>query len=386
MARQPRKEGIMFETLSHQTLQEYWWLIMSLVGAALVFLLFVQGGQTLIGAIGKDDIGKTLVINSLGRKWEFTFTTLVVFAAGMFASFPKFYSTTFGGAYYLWMLFLISFVVQAISYEYRRKPGNLLGQKTFEGFLYFNGFVALIILGSIVGTFFTGSMFYVNEYNLSSWQHPLHGFEILFNIDNLALGFAVLFLARIMGAMYLFNNIDDAEIRNRARRQIELNAIPFLVFFLFFLVRVLLMDGFAYDPNTLIVTKEPNKYLNNFLQMPVVLALFLIGLVLVLIGLFLAIWKKNIKAVWFSGPGTILTVLSLFLILGYNNSCFYPSNFDIQSSLTIRNASSSHYTLSSMGYISLFVPVVIAYIVLAWRAIDRKKIKKDALNDEPHLY
>lgn len=386
MARRPGKEVLMFETFSHLALQQYWWLIMSIVASVLVFLLFVQGGQTLIGVIGKTEEGKTMVINSLGRKWEFTYTTLIVFAAGMFASFPKFYSTSFGGAYYAWMLFLVSFVVQAVSYEFRKKPGNLLGQKTYEAFLYFNGFVGLIVLGGAVATFFTGSKFFVNDYNLSAWKDPLHGIEILFNFDNVALGLAILFLARVMGAMYLFNNIDEEEIRLRARKQILINALPFLVFFLFFVGRILVKDGFAYDPVTKEVFMEPYKYLNNFLQMPITLVLFLAGVVLVLLGLYVALWKKSHKAIWFSGTGTVLTVLSLFLILGYNNTAFYPSTFDLQSSLTIENSSSSHYTLTAMSYISLFVPVVIAYIFFAWRAIDKKKIKAEDLKNEHHLY
>jgi cytochrome bd ubiquinol oxidase subunit II len=377
----------MFETLTHLQLQQYWWFIMSVVASTLVFLLFVQGGQTLIGTLGKNEDERTMVINSIGRKWEFTFTTLVMFAAGMFASFPLFYATSFGGAYYAWKIFLVCFVLQAVSFEFRRKQGNLLGQKTYEAFLYINGFLGVFLLGAAVATFFTGSEFYRSEYNLSYWQTSLYGIEILFNPKNLALGIALLFLSRTLGALYILNNISHASIEARARKQVGLNAIVFLVFFLYFVARVLLMDGYAYDPETFEVFLEPYKYLNNYLQMPVALILFLTGVVLVLYGIGITWFKESKKGIWFSGPGTFLTVLSLFFVLGYNNTCFYPSSYDIQSSLTIQNASSSHYTLTAMTYISLFVPVVAAYIFFTWRAIDRHKINdQDMKGGDHHIY
>ncbi|MEE4178268.1 MAG: cytochrome d ubiquinol oxidase subunit II [Bacteroides sp.] len=377
----------MFDSLTHLQLQQYWWFIMSVVASTLVFLLFVQGGQTLIGTLGKTDDERTMVINSIGRKWEFTFTTLVVFAAGMFASFPLFYATTFGGAYYAWKIFLICFVLQAISFEFRRKQGNLLGQKTYEGFLYVNGFLGVFLLGAAVATFFTGSEFYRSEYNLSYWQTSLHGLEILFNPQNLALGLALLFLARTLGALYILNNVNSEVIQARARRQVGLNAIVFLVFFLYFVIRVLLMEGYAYDPATKEVFLEPYKYLHNYLEMPVALILFLAGVVLVLYGIGITWFKESRKGIWFTGPGTFLTVLSLFFVLGYNNTCFYPSSFDLQSSLTIENASSSRYTLTAMTYISLFVPVVATYIFFTWRAIDRNKIDdQDMKGGEHHIY
>lgn len=377
----------MFDALTHLQLQQYWWFIMSVVASALVFLLFVQGGQTLIGTLGKTEDERTMVINSIGRKWEFTFTTLVVFAAGMFASFPLFYATSFGGAYFAWKIFLICFVLQAISFEFRRKKGNLLGQKTYEGFLYLNGFLGVFLLGAVVATFFTGSAFYRSEYNLSYWQSSLYGLEILFNPKNIALGVALLFLARTLGAMYILNNVNSETIQARARRQVGLNAIVFLVFFLYFVIRVMLMDGYAYDPDTKEVFLEPYKYLHNFLEMPVALILFLIGVVLVLYGIGITWFKGSRKGIWFSGPGTFLTVLSLFFVLGFNNTCFYPSSYDLQSSLTIENASSSRYTLTAMTYISLFVPVVAAYIFFTWRAIDRHKIDdQDMKGGEHHIY
>lgn len=377
----------MFESLTHLQLQHYWWFIMSVVASTLVFLLFVQGGQTLIGTLGKNEEERTMVINSIGRKWEFTFTTLVMFAAGMFASFPLFYATSFGGAYYAWKIFLVCFVLQAISFEFRRKQGNMLGQKTYEAFLYINGFLGVFLLGAVVATFFTGSEFYRSEYNLSYWQTTLYGIEILLNPLNLALGIALLFLARTLGALYILNNVDHDVIQQRARRQVGLNAVVFLVFFLYFVIRILLKDGFAYHPETLEVFMEPYKYLNNYLQMPVALILFLAGVLLVLYGIGITWFKESRKGIWFSGPGTFLTVLSLFFVLGYNNTCFYPSSYDLQSSLTIQNASSSHYTLTAMTYISLFVPVVAAYIFFTWRAIDKHKINdEDMKSGDHHIY
>jgi cytochrome d ubiquinol oxidase subunit II len=377
----------MISALSHLQLQQYWWLIMSIVGSALVFLLFVQGGQTLIDVLGKTKEEKNMIINSIGRKWEFTFTTLVVFAAGMFASFPLFYSTSFGGAYYAWMIFLFCFIIQAVSFEYRRKKGNLLGERTYEWFLYINGFLGAFLLGAVVATFFTGSDFIRNEYNLSTWQTELYGIEILFNFTNVSLGLAVLFLARTLGAMYIINNVDYQIIRERGKKQVGINAVIFLVFFLYFMVRILLKDGFAYDPTTKEIFMEPLKYLNNYLEMPVALILLLVGVLLVLYGIGTTWFKKSTKGIWFAGPGTFATVLSLFWVLGYNNTSFYPS-FDLQSSLTIENASSSHYTLTAMTYISFLVPVVIGYIYYAWRLIDRKKITIDDVKEdsEHHVY
>lgn len=374
----------MLSSLSHFQLQQYWWLIMSVVGSTLVFLLFVQGAQTLIDVLAKTKDEKNMVINSIGRKWEFTFTTLVMFAAGMFASFPLFYATSFGGAYYAWKIFLISFVIQAVSFEFRRKKGNLLGERTYEWFMYINGFIGTFVLGAAVATFFTGSDFIRNEYNLSFWQTELYGLEILLNFTNISLGLAVLFLARTLGALYIINNINFDTIRDRARKQVGINAVVFLVFFLYFFISILLKDGYAYDPITKVVYMEPLKYFNNYIQMPVASVLLLVGVLLVLWGIGIAWFKKSTQGIWFSGPGTFLTVLSLFWVLGFNNTSFYPS-FDLQSSLTIENASSSHYTLTAMTYISMLVPVVATYIFFTWRAIDKKKIDiEDVKEDSGH--
>jgi cytochrome d ubiquinol oxidase subunit II len=376
----------MFETMTMIHLQQYWWILGSVLGALLVFLLFVQGGQTLISSVAKSDDERNVVVNSLGRKWEFTFTTLVTFGGAMFAAFPLFYSTSFGGAYWVWILILFCFILQAVSYEFRRKPDNFLGTKTFDVFLFINGSVGVILLGAAVATFFTGSQFSVSEYNQSTWQTPFRGLEAALNIDNLALGLAVFFLARILGALYFLNNIDNEKIIERSRKQILINTIPFLIFFLFFAVRLLLMDGFGYDPQTKIVMMEPFKYLHNLLQMPLVLVIFLLGVVLVLLGIIVVLFKKSKNGIWFSGLGTFLTVFALLLLAGFNNTCFYPSTFDLQSSLTIENASSSHYTLTAMSYVSMLIPFVLAYIIYAWRAMDKEQINLQDVNEDEHAY
>ncbi|MEE4196324.1 MAG: cytochrome d ubiquinol oxidase subunit II [Bacteroidales bacterium] len=376
----------MFETLSHIALQQYWWVIISLLGATLVFLLFVQGGQTLIYSLGKTTIERRMLVNSLGRKWEFTFTTLVTFGGAFFASFPLFYATSFGGAYWVWMLILFAFIIQAISYEYRSKPNNFLGTKTYEAFLFINGALGTILLGTAVATFFTGSEFFINTMNSSHWEGSARGLELALNPHNLALGFAVFFLARTLGILYFMNNIDDTNIFRRAKKQLLYNAVPFVVFFLIFVIWVLLIDGFAYHPETKDVFMEPNKYLNNFIQMPVVAILFLAGVILVLTGIIKSLVNDCSNGIWFAGPGTILTVLGLFLVAGFNNTAFYPSTFDLQSSLTIENASSSKYTLTAMSYVSLMVPFVAAYIWYAWKSINNKKIDKDEMSEDIHVY
>jgi cytochrome bd ubiquinol oxidase subunit II len=377
----------MFETLTHLQLQQYWWIIISVVGAFLVFLLFVQGGQTLISTLGKTENEKNMVINSIGRKWEFTFTTLVMFAAGMFASFPLWYATSLGGAYFAWKIFLICFVLQAVSFEFRRKKGNVLGQKSYDFFLVLNGFLGTFLLGVVVATFFTASDFTRNDYNLSTWNSQWLGLELLFNFTNLALGLAVLFLARTLGAMYIISNIHSDVIAERARRQVLVNSGVFLIFFLYFVSRIFMMDGYAYDPQTGRVFMEANKYLNNYLEMPVTLVFFLVGVILILFGIGIAWFKRSRKGIWFSGVGTVLTVLSMFLILGFNNTVFYPAK-DLQSSLTIENASASHYTLIVMSYISLTVPVILTYIFFTWKAIDQNKIKEEDMDQNigHHVY
>jgi len=376
----------MFGNLSHLALQQYWWVIISLLAGLLVFLMFVQGGQTVIYLLGKKEIERKMIVNALGRKWEFTFTTLVTFGGAFFASFPLFYATSFGGAYWVWIAILFCFIIQAVAYEFRTKPNNFLGQKTYETFLFINGALGTLLIGTAVGTFFTGSEFYVNEFNLSQWKTPFHGLEVVLNIQNISLGLAVLFLARVLGLLYLINTVENDQVLMRARKQLWYNAIPFVVFFLFFAIRLLFIEGFAVDPSTGEVYMEPNKYLHNFLQMPLVLILFLTGVLMVLWGILSSLLQGNTRGIWFSGSGTVLTVFSLFLLAGFNNTAFYPSTFDLQSSLTIQNASSSRYTLTAMSYVSLLVPFVIAYIWYAWRSINRKRITEEEMKEESHAY
>lgn len=385
----------MFETLSLLTLQQYWWVIISLLASLLVFLMFVQGGQTLIYTLGKTNTERSMIINSLGRKWEITFTTLVTFGGAFFASFPLFYSTSFGGAYWVWMAILFAFIIQAVSYEYRTKANNFLGKRTYETFLLINGALATILIGTAVGTFFNGAMFSMDKANItniydsaiSRWMVPTHGLEAVLNFHNVALGLSVFFLARILGILYIANTVKDENILQRAQKQMWYNAIPFLVFFLYFVIHLLLKQGFAYNPETGQVFMEPYKYFHNLIQMPVVLIMFLVGVVLVLMGIAQFLFCRKLSAFWFSGSGTVLAVLALFLIAGLNHTAFYPSLHNIQESLTIENSSSSHYTLTAMSYVSLFVPVVIAYIVVVWRAINNKPIEKSELEDEgTHIY
>ena len=378
----------MFELLSHSALQHYWWAIISLLAALLVFLLFVQGGQSLIYQIGKTENDRTMLLNTLGRKWEFTFTTLVTFGGAFFASFPLFYSTSFGGAYAAWMVLLFCFIIQAISYEYRSKPNNFLGKKTFDAFLFVNGLMGPLLIGVVVGTFFNGADFSVSNLNVSKWQHPAKGLEALLNIYNVSLGLAVLFLARILGLLYIINTVESESLVVQTRKHLISNTIIFLVFFLVFVFRLILKDGYSYNPDSMKVSIEPFKYLHNLIQMPAVLLLFLAGVIVVLWGIFIA-WKmESSKGIWFTGSGTILVVFSLFLVAGYNNTCYYPSNFDLQSSLNIQNSSSSRFTLTTMSYVSLLVPFVLAYIWFAWKEINKKKITETEVSggSEGHIY
>ncbi|MDR2039164.1 MAG: cytochrome d ubiquinol oxidase subunit II [Bacteroidales bacterium] len=377
----------MFESLSHLALQQYWWVIISLLGSLLVFLMFVQGGQTLIYSLGKNEDERSLIVNSLGRKWEFTFTTLVTFGGAFFASFPLFYSTSFGGAYWVWMLILICFVFQAVSYEFRSKPNNLLGPRVYEFFLLFNGVIGTVLIGTAVGTFFNGSMFSVSDMNTSRWETPYHGLEAAFNLHNLLLGLSVFFLARVLALLYFINNINSNTVVTRAKIRLLPNSIVFVVLFLTFLIWLMFKDGFNYDPVTKIVNMEPHKYLHNLIEMPIVLIMLLVGVIMVLYGIIHSLLSARfIRGVWYAGTGTVLTVLSLFLIAGFNHTCYYPSVFNLQNSLTIENSSSSHYTLTVMSYVSLFVPFVAAYIFWAWRVINKKQISTEELNEESHKY
>ena len=381
--------------MTYEFLQHYWCFIVSLLGAILVFLLFVQGANSVASSLGWTEEGKRLVYNSTGRKWEFTFTTLVTFGGAFFASFPLFYSTSFGGAYWLWMLILFTFVLQAVSYEFQNKLGNFLGPKTFQFFLTLNGIVGPLLLGGAVATFFEGSNFIVEKNNLidataitpiiSHWANASHGLDALLNPWVLVFGFAVVFLARVLGILYVMNNVNDEDIRSRGSVRLIGAAVPFLVFFLAYFIHLLLKDGFAYD-DTGRIFMEPYKYLNNLISMWYLLIILLIGVVLVLFGIGKTIVSKDyVGGIWPAGIGTVLTVLALLLCSAWNNTAYYPSTADLQSSLTLANSCSSEFTLRTMFYVSLLVPFVLAYIVYAWRAIDAKKLDKDELHND-HAY
>lgn len=378
----------MFENISYLNLQQYWFVIVSLLGALLVFLMFVQGGQTFIYRIGRTETERTLIVNTLGRKWEFTFTTLVTFGGAFFASFPLFYATSFGGAYWVWMLILFAFVIQAVSYEFRTRASNFLGQKTFEAFLFTNGLLGTLLIGTAVATFFSGSEFSLNEMNSVNWEVKTRGLEAALNPFNLSLGLTVFFLARVLGLLYFMKTIDHQEILSRTRKQLLINAVPFVIFFLTFAVWLMLRDGYAVDSLSGIVSLEAFKYWHNLIQMPLVFSMFLTGVLLVLAGIVLTVLKKTLNGIWLSGPGTVLVVMCLFFLAGFNNTAFYPSSYDLQSSLTIQNSSSSNFTLVTMSYVSLAVPFVLAYIVFAWRSISKKKIDEAELNagDDTHIY
>lgn len=374
--------------MTYAFLQQYWWFLVSLLGALLVFLLFVQGANSLIFSLGHTPEERRLVVNSTGRKWELTFTTLVTFGGAFFASFPLFYSTSFGGAYWLWMIILFSFVIQAVSYEFQNKLGNLLGVNTFQIFLVINGILGPVLLGGAVATFFDGSNFTVAKDNIvsgfnpviSSWANASHGLDALLDPWNLVLALGVFFLARILGLLYIINNVDDDALRNRGRMLLRSNTVLFLIFFLAFLIRTLLKDGYAVNPETRVIFMEPLKYLHNFLDMWYVTAVLLVGVVLVLFGIGRTLLAKSyIRGIWPTGIGVVLTVLALLLCAGWNNTAYYPSNADLQSSLTITNSSSSEFTLQTMAIVSLFIPFVLAYIVYAWYCLDKKKITKEEI-------
>lgn len=376
-------------------LQHYWWFIVSLLGAILVFLLFVQGGNSLVYSLGRTEQERRMIMNSTGRKWEFTFTTLVTFGGAFFASFPLFYSTSFGGAYWLWMIILFSFVLQAVSYEFQSKEGNLLGKKAYRAFLIANGIIGPLLLGGAVATFFTGSEFLINKGNMtnelmpviSQWANGWHGLDALANPWNLVLGLAVFFLARVLGILYIMNNVADENLRSRGSVQLVGNAACFVLLFVIFLIYVVLKEGYAVDPATGVISMEPYKYLHNLLDMWYVLIALLVGVVLVLYGIVRTVVSKTyIQGIWPVGIGVVVTVLSLLLCAGWNHTAYYPSTADLQSSLSITNSSSSLFTLRTMAYVSVLVPFVLAYIVYAWRSIDRKKIDADELKQEEHLY
>lgn len=375
--------------MTYSFLQQYWWFLISLLGALLVFLMFVQGANSLIFEIGKSPEERRIVINSTGRKWEVTFTTLVTFGGAFFASFPLFYSTSFGGAYWLWMIILFSFVLQAVSYEFQNKLGNLLGAKTFQVFLVINGIIGPLLLGGAVATFFDGSNFVVEKQNItdgmqpviSRWANASNGLDALLDFYNVLFGLAVFFLARILGIFYIINNVNDEKIRTQARGRLVFSTAAFLVTFLWFFIRTLLKDGFAYDPQTNLVFMEPMKYLNNLGDMWYLSIVLVVGVGLLLYAIVRTLFKRDyIRGIWPAGIGVVLVVLVLFLCAGWNHTAYYPSNVDMQSSLTIVNSCSSEFTLRTMAIVSLLIPFVIAYIVYAWYSIDKKKIDRDEIS------
>ena len=381
--------------MTYECLQQYWWFLVSLLGALLVFLMFVQGANSMIFSLGANDVERRLIVNSTGRKWEFTFTTLVTFGGAFFASFPLFYSTSFGGAYWLWMIILFSFVLQAVSYEFQNKLGNLLGARTFQWCLIANGIIGPLLLGGAVATFFNGSNFIVSKDNMldgglqpviSSWANASHGLDALLDPWNLILGLAVFFLARVLGILYIINNVNDENIRCRGSVRLVGTAVPFVILFVAFVVRLVLKDDYAYDPITGVISMEPMKYLHNLCDMWYVTIVLVVGVVAVLYGIIRTIVSKTyISGIWPAGIGTVLTVLALLLCAGWNNTAFYPSNADLQSSLTIVNSCSSEFTLQVMSVVSILVPFVLAYIIYAWYSIDKKKLdKEELLTDEAY--
>ena len=389
--------------MTYDFLQHYWCFLVSLLGALLVFLLFVQGANSMVRSLGYTEEGRRLIINSTGRKWELTFTTLVTFGGAFFASFPLFYSTSFGGAYWLWMAILFTFVLQAVSYEFQNKLGNILGAKTFQWFLIINGLVGPLLLGGAVATFFEGSNFIVEKGNLinsqlsivnsqleitpviSHWANASHGLDALLNPWVLVFGLAVMFLARVLGTLYIINNVNDEDIRSRASVRLIGAAVPFLILFVAYLVHLLLKDGYAYNDEGLIFM-EPYKYLHNFIDMWYLTILLLVGIVLVLFAIGKTIVSKDyIQGIWPAGIGVVLVVLPLLLMSAWNHTAYYPSTADLQSSLTLANSCSSEFTLRTMFYVSLLIPFVLAYIAYAWYALDKKKLDKEEIADG-HAY
>ena len=376
--------------MTYDFLQHYWWFLVSLLGALLVFLMFVQGANSLIASLGRTPEGMRMVLNSTGRKWEITFTTLVTFGGAFFASFPLFYSTSFGGAYWVWMLILLTFVLQAVSYEFQNKLGNILGPKTFRFFLVLNGVLGPFLIGTAVATFFNGSNFLIEKASLmdqmqpiiSRWANASNGLDAVLDPWNLMLGFAVLYLARILGILYVMNNVNDEDIRSRGSVHLVGNTVAFLIFFLAFVIRTLLKDGYALNPQNGEIFMEPFKYFNNLTAMWPLFIILFVGVVGVLYGIGRTIWSKTyLKGIWPAGVGTVLTVLVLLLIVGWNNTAYYPSNADLQSSLTIQNSCSSEFTLRTMFYVSLLIPFVLAYIAYCWYSLDKKKITKEEISE-----
>ena len=375
--------------ITYTFLQQYWWFLIALLGGLLVFLLFVQGGNALIFLAGKNEDQRQLIVNSTGRKWELTFTTLVTFGGAFFASFPLFYSTSFGGAYWVWILILITFVFQAVSYEFQNKAGNILGKNTFRVFLTLNGCLAPLLIGTAVGTFFTGSDFLVRKSAvgdiaapvISRWTNGWHGLEAVANPFNVEFGLMVMFLAVCLGALYMINNIDDKELGISLRRSLLICFVGFLLMLVMVLVHFITMEGFAVDADGAVVM-ERGKYFHNLIQMPMVLIMFLLGAVLLVAGVVMTLVRKEFnRGIWFAGPGTVLAVMAIFMIAGYNGTAYYPSTADIQCSLTLSNSCSSEFTLKTMAIVSLIIPFVVAYIAYFWRQMDKKSLTKEELEN-----
>ena len=380
--------------MTYEFLQNYWWVLVSLLGGLLVALMFVQGANIHLLNPRLDSIQKRMILNSTGRKWELTFTTLVTFGGAFFASFPLFYSTSFGGAYWVWVLLLVTFVFQAVSYEFQNKKGNLLGVTGFRIALFANGVLAPFLVGTAVGTFFTGSGFTVDKAAIanpaspviSTWTSPWHGLEALGQGHAVLLGLTVVFLAVVLGALYVLNNVDDHAVRKQMRRTLKVAAIPFLLLFVVWFLILMLKDGFSVDADDGIVSMEEYKYLQNFLHQRVVFFLFTAGVLLVLAGMYLSIFTKRRRGFWFAFPGTVLVVMAVFFLAGFNGTAYYPSLTDLQSSLTIRNSSSSYFTLKVMSWVSLLIPFVVAYIAYAWHSMDRHKITREEIEKTRHKY
>ncbi len=376
----------MFDSITLNFFQNYWWLIISLLGGLFAFMSFVQGGQTLLYTLGKNDDERNLIINSLGRKWELTFTTLVMFGGAIFAAFPLFYATSFGGAYYVWMAILFSFIIQAVSYEYRKKPNNVYGDRFYEKLLYINGSVGVFLIGVALGTLYTGGNFEVNEMNLSHWTQSSYGLEALFNPFNISFGFMLIFLSRIGASLYFFNNLKNDNIERRVINTLRNNNRLFLPLFLYVIGYALFKDTYVYNASTLVVSIESMKLFHNLINHSILLLIFIVGILLFLYSIFIAIVKKSKKAIWFYGIGIILIVTTFLFILGIDNTIYYPSLSDMQSSLSIENSSGSYYTLFIMSIVSILIPVVLTYIYFVWRSIDNKKMTIEEIKADPHHY
>lgn len=372
--------------ISHTFLQSYWWMIISLLGGILLFLMFVQGGQSLIFSLPRTRLQRTMLVNALGRKWDLTFTTLVTFGGALFAAFPLFYSTSFGGAYWLWMTILFSFIIQAVAYEFRSKPSNVFGTKVYDCFLFINGCIGPFLIGVTVATFFTGSDFSLDIFNRVTWGNSWHGIEALANPVNLLLGFSVLFLARILGLLYITNSVDDTDLTKEIKISLIYNTVPFLLFFILFVILLFMGKGYHVTGDTGAVSAVEHFYFNGFTDNLLIASMFLAGVILVITGILLGIFRGSSTAIWYSGAGTVAVGMALFFLAGYGGSAFYPSSTDMKSSLTLARASSSRFTLQVMMYVSFIIPFVIAYIWYAWRAVSNKKINAEEISGGGHLY